>query len=172
MLKNYLEVGQIVGTHGLRGEVRLDPWCSGAAFIRKFKTLYFDADGKSPVSVLSAREHGNIVILKLACAETIEEAEKLRGKKLWLRRADASLDSGEWFIEELIGCRVLDADSPEICYGTLTEVASTKGANDVWYITKGDVETPVPAIPDVVIRCDVVENTVYIRPIRGLFDAD
>lgn len=46
MIKDYLEIGQIVGTHGVRGELRVQPWCDSPEFFKKFKTLYYDAHGE------------------------------------------------------------------------------------------------------------------------------
>ena len=169
MIKPYLELGQIVGTHGVRGELRVNPWCDSPDFARRFKTLYFDKNGEQPVKVLSCRPHGNIVLLRLEGVETVEAAEKLRHKMLYLNREDAGLAPGTWFIEELIGCAALDADDGHR-YGTLTEVSQT-GANDVWHITAEDGrEYLLPAIPDVVIDADVANDRVLIRPLKGIFD--
>ena len=169
MIKPYLELGQIVGTHGVRGELRVNPWCDSPDFAKRFKTLYFDQNGEQPVKVLSCRPHGNIVLLRLEGVESIEAAEKLRHKMLYLNREDAGLAPGTWFIEELIGCEALDADDGHR-YGTLTEVSRT-GANDVWHITAEDgQEYLLPAIPDVVIDADVANNRVLIRPLKGIFD--
>lgn len=169
MIKPYLELGQIVGTHGVRGELRVNPWCDSPDFAKRFKTLYFDKNGEQPVKVLSCRPHGNIVLLRLEGVESIEAAEKLRSKMLYLNREDAGLKPGTWFIEELIGCAALDADDGHR-YGMLTEVSRT-GANDVWHITAEDgQEYLLPAIPDVVIDADVDNNRVLIRPLKGIFD--
>ncbi len=170
MLKQYLEIGKIVGTHGVRGEVRVDPWCDTPDFMKRFKTLYFKSDGSLPQQVLSCRPHGNIVILKLSGVDTVEQAVLLRGKTLFMHRADAHLPKAQYFIQDLIGCRVLDADDDTVCYGTLTDVSKT-GANDVWHVTDaGGTEYLLPAIPPVVIETDVVHEIVRIRPLKGIFD--
>ena len=52
MIKDYLEIGQIVGTHGVRGELRVQPWCDSPEFFKKFKTLYYDAHGEKSVGIL------------------------------------------------------------------------------------------------------------------------
>lgn len=169
MIKPYLELGQIVGTHGVRGELRVNPWCDSPDFAKRFKTLYFDKNGEQPVKVLSCRPHGNIVLLRVEGVESIEAAEKLRSRMLYLNREDAGLKPGTWFIDELIGCAALDADDGRR-YGTLTEVSRT-GANDVWHITAEDgQEYLLPAIPDVVIDADVAHDRVLIRPLKGIFD--
>lgn len=172
MIKEYLELGKIVGTHGIRGELRVNPLCDTPEFAKRFKTLYYDSKGDKPIKVISSRPHGNIILMKLEGIESIEQAEKLRNKILYLKREDAALPDGSWFIAELIGCEVIDADDGKK-YGTLTDVSET-GANDVWYITddKGD-EYLIPAIKEVVINADVADNKVYIRPLKGIFeDAD
>ncbi|MDD6022025.1 MAG: ribosome maturation factor RimM [Oscillospiraceae bacterium] len=168
MLKRYLEVGQIVGTHGVRGEVRINPWCDTPEFLKKLKKLYFDADGSSAVNVVSSRVHGNIVLAVLEGVSSIEEASKLRNKIVFMDRNDAHIKKNSYFIQDLIGCRVVDADDGGE-YGELSGVSQT-GANDVWHITSGGREYLIPAIPEVVIDADVENGTVRIRPLRGIFD--
>ena len=171
MLKQYLEIGQIVSTHGIRGEVRVNPWCDSPEFMKKFKTLYFDADGNKSVKINACRPHGNVVILKLDGIDTVEDAQKLRNKTLYMNRADAKLKKGDWFIQDLIGCTVYDADDNTKSYGTLTDVAET-GANDIWFIENDGKEYIIPAIKDVVINVDVENESVFIRPLKGIFDEE
>ena len=172
MIKEYLEIGKIVGTHGLRGELRAEPWCDGADFFRGFQTLYFENNGSKPVRLISARGHGNIVLLCLEGVESVEQAQALRGKLLYFRRAEAALPPGKNFIAELIGCAVRDADDEALCYGTLTDVLQT-GANDVWQVTAEDGKNYLlPAIAAVVMQVDVAQEVVHIRPLKGIFDAD
>lgn len=170
MIKSFLEIGEIVGTHGVRGEVRVNPWCDTPEFMTKFKTLYFDNNGSCAVQVKSARPHGNIVLLTINDVDTVEKAQKLRGKVLYMKRSDARLPKGKYFIAELIGCSVYDADDEAKCYGVLTDVSPT-GANDVWHITDTDgKEYLIPAIPDVVISTEVESDRIIIRPLKGIFD--
>ena len=75
--KPYLEAGQIVGTHGVRGEVRLQPWCDSPAVLTPIKTLYFD-EGKRAVKA-ACRPHKNLALVKLAGVDTVEAAAALRG---------------------------------------------------------------------------------------------
>ena len=170
MRRDYLEVGKIVSTHGIKGEVRVDPWCDGPAFLKQFKTLYYDKNGARPVAVKACRPHGNIAILKLEGVDTVEAAAALRNKVLFMARADASLPDNHFFIQDLIGCRVCDADAPDKQYGVLTDV-STTGANDVWHVTDDSgKEYLLPAIPPVVIDTDIDDERILIRPLKGIFD--
>ncbi|MBO5066471.1 MAG: 16S rRNA processing protein RimM [Clostridia bacterium] len=171
MIKEYLEIGQIVSTHGIRGEIRLNPWCDGPEFVKKFKTLYRDDKGNMPFKVLSCRPHGNVAVIKLEGVDTVETARALKNTVLYMKRSDVNLPAGKWFISELIGCDVLDADDNSVVYGKIKDIDSG-AANDIWYIETPEKEVLIPAIKDVVIRCDVAEDKVYIRPLKGLFDED
>ena len=124
------------------------------------------------VKVASCRPHGNVAVLKLEGVDTVEQAQKLRNTVLYMKRSDVNLPDGKWFVSELIGCQVLDADDESVCYGELKDVESYP-ANDIWYVKTPDgEEVLVPAIKDVVVKCDVADNKAYIRPLRGLFDED
>lgn len=168
MIKEYLEIGKITSTHGIRGEMRFQPWCDSPEFLTSFRTLYYDKKGEKPVKV-KARPNGEMAILKIEGIDTVEEAAKLRDKVLYMKRSDAKLPEGQYFIQELIDCKVYDADDEGICYGVLCDVSQT-GANDVWHIEKDGKEYLIPAIPPVVISTDVEAGVIKIRPLRGIFD--
>ena len=170
MLKPYLELGQIVSTHGIKGEVRVTPWCDSPEFACIFKTVYLDDKGEKPVKVIASRPHGNIALMKLEGIDTVEQAAAMRNKILYMARKDVNLSEDSWFIADLIGCKAVDADDENKIWGTLTDVSQT-GANDVWHITdeKGQ-EYLLPVIPPVVIKTDVENEKVNIRPLKGIFD--
>ena len=172
MIKEFLEIGQIVSTHGIKGEVRLNPWCDSPEFVKKFKALYRDEKGNNSFKIVSCRPHGNVAVLKIEGVDTVEDAQKLRNTILYMKRSDINLPEGKWFVSELIGCSVLDYDDNNICYGKIKDIESYT-ANDVWYIETPDgKEVLIPAIKDVIIKCDVANDVAYIRPLRGLFDED
>lgn len=169
MLKKYLEAGKIVGTHGVKGELRVEPWCDSPLFLKGFGELYLDKDGNKKITVLSSRPHGNIVLLRLDGVDTMEKAQAMRNSILYIKRDDAELPENTWFIEDLIGCKVKELDT-ETVYGTITDVVKMP-ANDVWTVKSGDgKETLVPAIKSVVIKADVENGVVEIKALQGLFD--
>ncbi|MGI6269568.1 MAG: ribosome maturation factor RimM [Candidatus Howiella sp.] len=168
MKKQFLETGKIVGTHGVRGEMRIQPWSDSPGFLTGFSRFYLDPDGREALEALSVRPHGNVVLLKAAGVESIESAERLRGRVLYIDRGDVRLEEGRHFVEDLLGCRVLDADSGELL-GELCDVSVT-GANDVWHVRRGEREYLVPAIPDVVVSVDVDAGEICLRPLKGIFD--
>ncbi len=167
MKKQFLEVGKIVGTHGVRGEIRVNPWSDSPDFLTDFKTLYFD-EGKESIKV-KCRPHKNIALMSVNGIENVEEAEKLRGKVLYINRDDVNLPEGRNFVQDLIGCKVLDADDKNIVYGEIKDVFKT-GANDVYTVKKDGKEYLVPVIDSVVVEKNVDEEYVLIRPMKGLFD--
>ncbi|MBQ2705105.1 MAG: 16S rRNA processing protein RimM [Clostridia bacterium] len=168
MIKSFLETGKITGTHGVRGEMRVHPWCDSPEFLTEFKRLYLDDKGEEYIKVVRSRAHGNMVILKADGIDTIEQAEKLRNKVLYISRKDAKLEEGAYFVQDLIDCKVIDADSDKE-YGILSDVSQT-GANDVWHIKTEKGEVLIPAIPDVVQDIDAEKGVITIRALKGLFD--
>ena len=167
MKKEFLECGKIVGTHGVRGMVRIQPWSDDVEFLTDFKRFFTDG-GKTEIKALSVKPHGRIAIASLKGVETIEDAEKLRGKIIYIKRDDITLPEDRYFVDEIIGCQVFDAENGSLL-GTLTDVSQT-GANDVWHITREDREYLVPAIPDVIVSVDVIEEKITIKPLKGIFD--
>lgn len=169
MIKDYLELGQIVSTHGIKGELRFNPWCDSPDFVKKFKTLYFDKNGEESVKVISARPHGNVAILMLEGIDSIDKARALRDAVLYMKRSDASIPEGSWFIQELIDCTVIDNNTGKEL-GVVSDVSET-GANDVWHIrTQSGKTVLIPAIKEVVIDTDVEAGIIKINPLKGLFD--
>lgn len=167
MIKKFLETGKIVGTHGIKGMVRVQPWSDSGEFLTEFKHFYLDG-GLKKLDVLKAQPHGNVVIIAFKGVETIEQAEALRNKLIFIDRNDAKLPEGRYFVDDLIGCVVTDADTEEEL-GSITDVSST-GANDVWHITKRDKEYLVPVIDEVLVSVDIENEAVVIRPLKGIFD--
>lgn len=171
VLKKYLEAGKIVGSRGLRGELRVEPWCDSAEFLCHFRKLYWRA-GEEEVRVKTARVHKNMALLTLEGIETVEQADLLRGRILYLDRSDCKLEQGRYFIQDMLGLTVLDADDPTICYGELTDVYQT-GANDVYEVTGAEgKQYLIPAIPDVIVGKEIEQGRILIRPLEGLFDED
>ncbi|MEG2372146.1 MAG: ribosome maturation factor RimM [Hydrogenoanaerobacterium sp.] len=171
MKKQYIETGEIAAVHGVRGEVRVNPWSDSADFVCEFKRFYTDEKASAVMEVESSRPHKNIVIVKFKGCDDVETAQKLRGTVLFINRDDCKLLPGEFFVQDLFGMEVRDVDTDE-CYGSICEVSQT-GANDVYHIAQeGKREKLIPAIPQVIISTDIDKNIMLIRPLEGLFDAN
>ncbi|PWM35011.1 MAG: 16S rRNA processing protein RimM [Clostridiales bacterium] len=167
-MKEYIEAGKIVTTHGVRGEVKAEPWCDEPAFLAGRKRLHLGTVG-NPVEVESGRVHKGMVLLKFKGVDTVEAGAALRGKVLYVHRDEIPLGEGEHLIQDIIGLQVFDADSGER-YGELCDVTHT-GANDVYHIRFPDgKERLIPAIPQVIVKIDVMGGRMDIRPLEGLFE--
>lgn len=167
MKQRYLECGKIVAAHGLCGDLRVQPWGNDPQGLCGFSTLFLDK-GAAPVTVEKARVQKNVILLKLAGVDTLEAAQAMRGQVLYIDREMDTLAPGQYYIQDLMGLRVTDADSGEQ-YGELCDVSET-GANDVYHIRFADgTEKLIPAIPQVVISVDVDAGEMTIRPLPGLF---
>ena len=168
MKKQFLEIGKIVNIHGLGGVVKIMPWCDSAEFLCDFETLY---RGKQhiPMEIERASVQKNMALVKFKGVDTPEAANALRNAVLYMDRDDVELEEGTFFIQDLIGMTVKDADTGKV-YGRLRDVLQT-GANDVYEIETPEGKTLLaPVIPDVVIAQDFETDTITIRPLKGLFD--
>lgn len=167
MKKQYLEAGKIVTTHGIRGEVKIMPYTDYPELLCEFGRLFI---GKSheEIAVERSRAFKGMVIAKLEGYDTLEDAAKLRNKILYMHRDDLELDEDTYFIQDLIGMEVHDADT-DFIYGKIADVMQT-GANDVYVINGAGREYLIPAIPEVVISTDIDGNIMTIRPLEGLFE--
>lgn len=168
MLNQYLEAGKIVGTHGIKGEIRVEPWCDSAEFLAGLKSLYFDK-GAQKLEITGSRVHKTLLLVRIKGIESVEEADRLRGKILYLDRSDVPLEEGRYFMQDMIGMDVYNADS-FVYYGKLTQIMRT-GANDVYQVTsESKKDYLIPAIPDVIIDINITDSKMLIRPIRGIFE--
>lgn len=163
MKHRYLEAGKIVNIHGIAGEVKIMPWADDPDFLLNFKTLYLD--GK-PIHIRSARVHKNAVLMKLDGVDDINEAMRLKNKVVSIDREDATLEEGSFFLADLYGLEVRDADSGEVL-GTISDVL-TPPANNV-YIVKGTKrEYMIPAVPEFIVETNVDEGYLLVHLIEGM----
>ena len=170
-MKQFLETAKIVATHGVRGEVRCQYFCDSAEFLCEFDELYLDKKGEKPVLITRAYPHKNVVIMKIDGIDTVEDAQKLIGKTLYMNRDDVELDEDVYFIQDIIGLTVKDIDSGEV-YGKISDVYQN-GATDVYSIKKENgTELMFPYIDEVVKKIDIEAGEMLIKPLEGLFDED
>ena len=166
-MKQYLEAGKIVTTHGVAGELKVYPWADGAQALCGVKQFYFDSEGKNGRKVLSARPHKNMLLLKLEGIATIEEAHKYIERVLWVHRDSVKLEEGAHFVVDLLGLRVVHAETGEDI-GLLKDVTST-GKQDLYHVQlpSGEVRM-VPVVPAFVKDICPDKGYVSILPIKGL----
>jgi 16S rRNA processing protein RimM len=162
MYKQQLEAGKIVNTHGVRGEVKIQPWANTPEFLTGFKRFFID--GK-PIGIKASRVHKDCIIASLDGVDHIDAAIRLKNKVIYIDRDDISLSEGEHYISDLIGLSACDADSGE-ALGKITEVISLP-SNDV-YVISGTREILVPVVPEFVKEVNLDAGTVRIKLIEGM----
>ncbi len=172
MSREFLQIGEIVSTHALKGEIKVKPWCDSVDVISSLEYLYIN-DGRKiaeqAIEIENVKEHKGMAIIKLDGVDTVEDGAALRGKVLYARREDIPIDEDSYFIVDLIGMQVYNIDSDELI-GELIDITPT-GANDVYHIksTVGKIYL-VPAIKQVVKDINTSTKTMKIRPLEGLLD--
>lgn len=167
-MEQFLQVGIISSTHGVRGEVKVYPTTDDVRRFTKCKSLLVD-DGtrKRELEVEGVKFFKQFAILKFKGFDTIEAVSVYKGKSLYVERKDAvRLKEDEYYIADLIGMTVTDESDNEV--GTLKEVLET-GANDVYVIERaGGGELLLPAIKECILLVEPEEARMKVRLLEGL----
>ena len=160
----FIEVGQIVNTHGVRGEIKVQPWDVTADMLCGFKTFYMDGVPFRPVS---KRVQGDMVLMKLPELDDMDEAAKLKTKVLSIKRSDVHLKKGEHFDAEIVGMHVYE-DFIHRYVGTVEEVL-TYPAHKLYKVRGPEKTYLIPAVENIFIM-DVDENKreIAVHMIEGL----
>ncbi len=149
-----IKIGRIVNAHGIRGEVRVLPRNCDPAFLTHFDTFLLDG---VPVQPTANHVHKSMVLMKFPGVDDMDAALALKGKDLFIRRADAQLEEGEYFDDELLGLEVLDA-ATGAPLGKLVKVEPYP-AHQV-YTVQGEKTYLIPAVPGAFIESVDMEGGV------------
>lgn len=167
-MKQYLEAGELVTTHGVSGELRLYPWSDSPEFLTAFKCFYLDEQGRKPLKVSQLRRHKNICIVQLEGVASINDARALIGKTVYINRDDIKLPQGHYFVQDLLGLQVIDADTAQ-CYGTIANVTHP-GRHDIYEVQQQNGQIALfPAVQPFLVGTDLAAGQVTVRPIPGMF---
>lgn len=151
-----LELGKIVNTFGLKGEIKVYPYVD---YISKVKKVYIK---NSLMEIERARYQKNIAIVKLKGIDTIEQAEELKNLSIEMEREDApTLPNGTYYINDLIGFDVYTDEGKLL--GKLDDIFNT-GANDIYQVG----EILLPAIKEVIKQIDTENKKITVHLIKGL----
>ena len=169
---DYLKIGGIISTHGLRGEVKVYPTTEDVRRYDDLDTVYIEMPhGRLPVHVEHVRYFKNLVIVKFRDLNRIEDVEPYLKHDLYVSREDAiELKENEYFVGDVIGLKTITDDGRTL--GTLDDVLET-GANDVYVIASADEpgkEILLPAIPDVILEINPQEGYMKVHMMPGLED--
>ena len=165
-MKNLIDVGEIVNTHGLRGEVKVNVRTDSPEVFEIFTELYLK--GEDCRKVQSVRYQKNCVLLKLSGIDDVDMAEKLRGQILYAEKEIFSdLPQDTYLVADIVGLTLKD-DTTD--YGVITDVITT-GSNDVYTVKGTDGKfIYVPAIKSVVKSVNISEGFVLVEMPKGLLD--
>ena len=158
MKLQFVEAGEIVSTHGVKGEVKVLPWVDGPDILCEFDRCRIS--GKE-YKIQQCRVQKTCNLVKLEGIDTMEEAQAMRGRILELYRED--IDDEVIFAAELIGVEVY-AEGENI--GKIVDVLDYPG-NSV-YVVKGKHEYMIPAVSAFILSTDLKENRMQVRLIEGM----
>lgn len=158
-MEQFITVGKIINTHGIKGEIKILPATDDLKRFKKLEEVYID---KKLVKINGCKLQPKKVILKIEGIDSIEEAEKLKNKHIRVKREDAVvLPSDTYYEADLIGCEVYDENQESL--GIIGEVIHT-GSNDVYWI-KGEKEILIPALKQVITNVDIENKKIIIKPL-------
>lgn len=161
-------IGQIVNTQGLKGEVRVYPYTDDINRFDELEYFYIDKNLNNKYEVERVRYKGNMVIMKIKDIDSIELAEKLKTKNMYIGREQGrELEEGEFFVSDLIGLDVFTVDGEKV--GVLKDVLQY-AINDVYVVSSGEKEYLIPSIEKFVPTIDLDQNKMIIDPIKGMLD--
>jgi len=170
-MERWLNIGKIVNTHGVRGEVRVWPQTDFPEV--RFKpgnTLWMippNAGEPVPAVVQSAREQKNVYVLKL---QDIDDRDGAEARKGWELKVPAEervpLSEGEYYVSDIVGCSVVTEEGETL--GVVADVL-TPGANDVWVVRRpAGQDVLLPVIDEVVLDVDPAAKRIKVRLMEGL----
>ena len=157
----FIEAGRIVNTHGVAGEVKIEVWLDSPQFLRRCGRVFVNGTERK---LLSARVQKSFLLAKLEGVEDLNAAMALKGRVLEIAREDAPLPEGGYFLQDILGARVLDEQGAEI--GLLTEVLERPAS--LIYVVQGQTEHLIPAVPEFIRNVDAEKGIITVHLIEGM----
>ena len=167
-MQEFLEIGQIVNTFGIKGMVKVKPFTDDITRFDNLKKVYVESNKtKKQYEVEEVKYHKDMVLIKFKGIDKVEDAELLRNSYLKVNRQDEpELEEGTYYIVDLIGLEVYSDEGKLL--GKLDDVFST-GSNDVYVVKNGEgKQILLPAISDVIKNIDLEQKKSVVNLIEGL----
>lgn len=159
-----MTIGQIVNTHGVKGEIKVFPLTDDSLRFKKLKTVFIEG---IEVKIESVKIGTKVVLLKLEGIDTPEEAEKYKLKYLEIDRRNAvKLQKDSYFVVDIVGCSVLDTNGLKL--GEVVKVLNLP-SNDVYQVM-GEKEILIPALKSVVKEINTGNKQIIIRPVGEWYE--
>lgn len=167
-MQEFLEIGQIVNTFGIKGMVKVVPFTDDIKRFDKLKNIYIsNKNEKKEYEIEEIKYHKNMVLMKLKGIETPEQANALRQSYLLVdREKEEPLEEGVYYIVDLIGLEVYTDENQLL--GNVEDIFNT-GSNDVYVVkNKEGKQILLPGIPDVIKNVDLQNKKIIVHLIPGL----
>lgn len=166
MKNKILEIGKVVNTHGIRGELKIQPWCDDSMIYNELEYIYIGGDR---YNIVRSRLHKNCEIVAVEGIDNINDAELLRNKIVTIEREMlGELPEGRYYIVDIIGLEVKTFDGKYL--GIIDDVIQT-GSNNVYQISgKDNKKILIPVIDEVINEVNINDGYVIITPLKGLID--
>lgn len=167
-MQEYFEIGQIVNTFGVKGEVKVNPFTDDIEQFERLKSILVVKNKQlQEIEIEKTRYQKNLVILKLKNIDDMNTAEKYKGCYIKINRKDArKLPKGKYFIADIIGSEVITDDGQKL--GKVDDIYNT-GSNDI-YVIKDELGKQIllPGIKDVILNVDIEKQIVTVHLLEGL----
>ena len=169
MKKEYIECGKVCSAHGVRGVIKVDPWCDTPRVLAQQKRVFIAGDNGAYVErgVISASVSGRFVLMDIEGIDSREAAQAEKNRILYLHRGDIPLKKGAVLISDMIGLPVIDVDTGRI-YGKLSEV-SDGVRHKLYTVSTDNGDVIIPGVSEFIKEIDT-DRGVFIRTIPGFFD--
>lgn len=170
-MEDYLQVGAITSTHGIKGEMKVFPTTDDPTRFEDLDEVFIEMGREmKPLHVQNVKYFKQFVILKFKEYSDINDIEQFKGKGIFVDREHAvELEDDEYFVADLIGLKVVTDDGLE--FGELVDVMFT-GANDVYIVKRNDngEEALLPAIEECILEIDLDSQIMKVHIMEGLLD--
>ena len=164
----YLEIGQIVNTFGIKGMVKVVPFTDDINRFDELEKVYIvNKKIRKEYEIEQVKYHKNMILIKFKGIEKVEEAENFRNCYLEIDRKDAKpLEKDTYYIVDLIGLKVYTDEGDYL--GKLDDIYNT-GSNDI-YVVKDELgkQFLLPAIEDVIKKIDLENKKIIVHLLKGL----
>ena len=171
MKKEYIECGKVCSAHGVRGALKVEPWCDSPKVLAGARRVFIQegSGAYKEIKIKSASVSTRFVLLTLDGVETREDAQAMKNVIFYLHRDEIPVPKGAVLIADMIGLPVIDVDTGRV-YGTLSEVNDGVQGKLYTVATKSG-NVIFPGIPEFVKEIDT-ERGVFIRTIPGFFEEE
>lgn len=168
-MEGCFNMGKIVNTHGVRGEVKVYPYSDDLEKFEDFEYFYIEGEGKKKYEIESTRVHKNMVLVKFKGYEDINKVLNFLNKNVYMERKDVEDDSEGHYIVDLIGCEIFDDQGAFV--GHLKDVLQTS-AQDLYEIKKASDGKMfyLPVVDAFVKNIDIKNKKITVHLIEGIME--